>query len=136
MEALPPDLRGIFDKMRVGAGIVSQVSAPYVLRMDHPLISLIDRAIAKAEAEGQFDDLPGAGKPLDTSRDPHMALVERAREGATATSPIAVVRGQISEVKARLSGLTGDAARAPVMKELADLELRLALEIEAVKRQG
>ena len=101
--------------------------------MDHPLISLIDQAIAKAEAEGQFDGLSGAGKPLDLSRDPADGLVERAREGAVATSPFTVLRGQIAEVKVRLSGLSGE-ARKGAMAELADLEMWLAMEIEAVRR--
>lgn len=32
--------------------------------MDHPLIDLIDARIRKAQADGAFDNLPGAGKPL------------------------------------------------------------------------
>lgn len=103
--------------------------------MDHPLISLIDQQIAKAEAEGQFDNLPGAGKPLDTTRDPYDALVERAREGAGAVSPIAVLRGQIAEARAALAGLNGEAHRAQ-MKVLADLQTKLAIEIETVRRFG
>jgi len=101
--------------------------------MDHQLIDLIDQQIAKAEAEGQFDALPGAGKPLDLSRDPHGSLVERAREGAGAVSPLAVLKAQITDAQTALAGQEG-AARKAQMKVLADLQMKLAMEIEAAKR--
>lgn len=104
--------------------------------MDHPLISLIDQAIAKAEREGQFDNLPGAGKPIDTSRDPMDALVERMREGAEVRSPIAVLRGQIVEAEEALKSCAGASERKAQMRVLSDLRLKLALEIEAVQRFG
>lgn len=103
--------------------------------MDHPLISLIDQAIAKAEAEGAFDNLPGAGKPLDTARDPLDALVEKARQEAGVTSPIAELKRQVAEAEAGLDGLKGDAQTA-ARQALSSLRLKLALEIEAVRKHG
>lgn len=103
--------------------------------MDHPLISLIDQAIAKAEAEGAFDNLPGAGKPLDTSRDPMDALVEKARQEAGVTSPLAELKRQVAEAEAALNGLTGEALTT-ARKDLSSLRLKLALEIEAVQKHG
>lgn len=45
--------------------------------MDHPLIDLINLKIAEAEADGAFDDLEGAGKPLPQVEDPENALLNR-----------------------------------------------------------
>ena len=103
--------------------------------MDHPLISLIDQAIAKAEAEGQFDNLPGAGKPLDVSGDPLDALNARIRREEGVKAPIAVLRDQIAMARAAVDAAPVADLQAR-MKDLADLELKLALEIEAVKRFG
>ena len=120
----------------MGVGLVGSPGARYSEAMDHPLISLIDQQIAKAEAEGQFDNLPGAGKPLDTSRDPHDALMDRMMQEAEAQSPLGVLGAQITEVKARLAGMPEGTARRAVMKELADLQMKRAMEIEAMRRFG
>ncbi|MBD3677265.1 MAG: DUF1992 domain-containing protein [Rhodobacteraceae bacterium] len=45
--------------------------------MDHPLIELMDQRIREAEADGAFDNLPGAGKPLPECDDPQNALLNR-----------------------------------------------------------
>ena len=45
--------------------------------MDHPLIDLINQKIAAAEADGAFEDLEGAGKPLPREDDPENALINR-----------------------------------------------------------
>ncbi len=104
--------------------------------MDHPLISLIDQKIAAAEKEGQFDNLSGAGKPLAGLGDPKDALLDRLTKEAEVKSPIVVLKEQIEAAKRRLSGLTDEGARKAEMKVLADLQTRLALEIEAFKRFG
>ncbi|WP_411890069.1 DnaJ family domain-containing protein [Yoonia sp. SDW83-1] len=104
--------------------------------MDHPLISLIDQKIAEAEKQGQFDNLPGAGKPLEHLGKPKDALLDRMAKEADVKSPMVVLKEQIAASKTRLKGLTNQAARKAEMKTLADLQMRLALEIEAVKRFG
>ena len=45
--------------------------------MDHPLYDLITAKILAAEAEGAFDNLPGAGKPLPRVEDPENELINR-----------------------------------------------------------
>lgn len=48
--------------------------------------SLIDRKIREAMEQGEFDDLPGKGKPVDTSEnpfeDPELRLAHRALRNA------------------------------------------------------
>ena len=104
--------------------------------MDHPLLSLIDQRIAAAEREGQFDNLPGAGKPLDHLGDPKDALLDRLSREAQVRSPLAVLREQIAASKARLQTLTDEAPRKAEMKTLADLQMRLAIEMETMRRFG
>ncbi|MEJ6404470.1 DnaJ family domain-containing protein [Yoonia sp. 2307UL14-13] len=104
--------------------------------MDHPLISLIDQQIEAARRRGEFDNLPGAGKPLDLTGDPKDALLDRMAKDAEVRSPVGVLREQIAASKARLADLTDPDQRKAEMKILADLQTRLAVEIEAFKRFG
>lgn len=104
--------------------------------MDHPLISLIDQKIAEAEKQGQFDNLPGVGKPLEHLGDPKDALLDRMAKEADVKSPMVVLKEQIAASRTRLRGLTDQDARKAEMKILADLQMRLALEIETFKRFG
>ena len=104
--------------------------------MDHPLISLIDQRIHEAEARGDFDDLPGAGKPLPHEPDPENALINRLMKEHGAKSQLVVLREQIVEAKARLAETRAPEARKAAQKELADLQTRLAIEIEAHRKYG
>lgn len=104
--------------------------------MDHPLIDHISRVIAKAEQDGAFDDLPGAGKPIADLHAPGDAVLDRLmRESGAKPQAVALSR-EIAEAKARLAGLTGEAERKVEMRRLADLEMRLAIEMEAMRRFG
>lgn len=104
--------------------------------MDHPLIDLISQKIAEAEKDGAFDNLPGSGKPLDLTHDPKDALVHRAMREGGIKAPIVAMRAEITEIKRRLSELTDEAARKAEMQKLADLQTRLALELEALAKYG
>jgi len=104
--------------------------------MDHPLQSHIDRIVAAAEKRGELDNLPGAGKPLTDTRDPHDALISRLMSEASVKHPIAVIREQLTEARATLATLSDDDDRRAEMLHIADLELKLALELEALRRYG
>ncbi|SDF28973.1 DnaJ family domain-containing protein [Limimaricola pyoseonensis] len=104
--------------------------------MDHPLIDLIGQAIAKAEREGAFDDLPGKGKPIPDLHMPGDAVLDRLMRESGAKPQAVTLKAQIAESKARLAELTGEEARREEMRVLADLELRLSLEMEAMRRYG
>ena len=87
-----------------------------------------------AQADGTLEKLPGFGKPLDLSRDPYEAMLERLH-GAAKTRPKAVtLKDQISESTARLAGRVDEAERRAEMKVLADLQTRLAIEMESLRR--
>ncbi len=104
--------------------------------MDHPLIDLIDIQIAKAQAEGQFDDLPGAGKPLDLSSDAQDAVLARMLKEAGAQSPLVELKRQVDEAQAAVKAAACDEARVAAMARLSELRVKLALEIEAHRKYG
>ena len=104
--------------------------------MAHPLESLIDQIVQKAQKRGDFDDLPGAGKPLVHPDNPNDAVLARLLKEADATSPIVVMRRQIVAAQQRLKTLTCPDARKLCMREIADLQTRLAIEMDAFRKYG
>lgn len=104
--------------------------------MDHPLHSLIDQIVQNADRNGAFDNLPGAGEPLAQRENPRDAVLDRLMTEAGAKPMVLVLKESIAASKARLAPLSDEAARKAEMKILADLELRLALELEALRRYG
>ena len=99
--------------------------------MDHPLIDLINARIARAEAEGAFDDLPGAGQPLPQCDDPENALINRliAENGAvpefvSLSRELAALRTELRE--------TGDRSRRrEIMQSMSMMEARIDLARKA-----
>lgn len=104
--------------------------------MDHPLSALIDQIIQKAEANGAFKDLAGAGKPLAHLDDPANALLKRIVREADAKAPVVIIREQILASTARLRALTDANERKAEMFVLAELQTKLALEMEAFRKYG
>ena len=104
--------------------------------MDHPLISLIDRQIREAELRGEFNNLPGAGKPLPHEPNPEDAVLNRLMKEHGAKSPLVILREQIAEAQAEVAGADTPDTRKAAQKRLADLQTRLAIEIEAHRKFG
>lgn len=104
--------------------------------MDHPLISLIDDMVAKAQRDGQFDDLAGAGKPLPPVDDPANAVVDRIMQESGTKPQAVLLLQQLTAARAHLAAVTDPQARKAAMKTVADLETRLAIARDAMTRHG
>ena len=100
--------------------------------MDHPLSDLITAKIKEAEANGAFDDLSGAGKPLDLS-DKDADFLSRAMRQNGAVPEFVRLHKKIEEQRAKLSDLPV-AERKAVLTEIAKLEPQLALAKQAWSR--
>jgi len=68
--------------------------------------SLLDRQIRAAQERGEFDDLPGAGKPLASDSAPYRPdwwvnqVVQRENAGAYAIPPVLALRKMADELRA------------------------------------
>lgn len=69
--------------------------------------SFVDRQIREAQERGEFDDLPGAGKPLPDLDGPHDELWWLRRklrdEGLSYVPPVLQVRKDVEEARARIA---------------------------------
>jgi len=104
--------------------------------MSHPLQSLIDQIVQNAEKRGDFDDLPGAGKPLAHLDDPQNAVLNRMMQEAGAKSPVVVLRRQIIAAQEKLKALTDPTDRKAEQLRLSELHTKLAIEMEAFRKYG
>ena len=81
--------------------------------MSHPLqpsiMSLVDLRIAEAAAKGEFDNLLGAGKPLELDDDSHVPEEERAAYRLLKNSGFVPPElAEISEINALLAQIERD----------------------------
>ncbi|MDR5654549.1 DUF1992 domain-containing protein [Ruixingdingia sedimenti] len=96
---------------------------------------MAERQIRKAQAEGQFDNLKGAGKPLDMSGDGSADAVGfRIMAEAGALPREIELRKAVEEQTRILHAAPDEETRRREMKKLADLQLRLDIEQEARRR--
>jgi hypothetical protein len=93
------------------------------------LDTLVEARIAEAMANGEFDNLPGAGHPLDLDDDaavaPELRVAHRILKNAGFVPAEVQARREISELRALLSTLLDDGGRRRALSRLALLELRL-----------
>lgn len=97
--------------------------------------TLSERQILKAQAEGQFDNLKGMGKPLNVGGDGSADAVGfRIMAEAGALPREIELRKAVEKQTRILHETTGEEARRRERAKLADLQLRLDIEQEARRR--
>lgn len=100
---------------------------------------IVDELIREAMARGEFDDLQGAGKPLDLNA--YFATPEDLRVGYSVLKssrfvPEEVERmKEIGELKERLQTVSDAAEKQRLTKELNEKTLALSLILERNKRK-
>lgn len=100
--------------------------------MDHPLIDLIDAKVREAEAEGAFNDLPGAGKPLPEDQ-AGLDYLARTMQRNGVVPEFVLLQKELVALRGGLPDLPMSERRV-VLKKIADLEPRIALAKEAWTR--
>lgn len=96
-----------------------------------PIGDWVDRQIRAAEERGEFDDLPGRGKPLPRrSGDVMEWVAEKLRTENTDTKallpPSLVLRKELEDLPERLAGVRSE---AKVRELVTDLNARIKREI-------
>lgn len=96
---------------------------------------MAERQILKAQAEGQLDNLKGAGKPLNMDGDGSAdAIGFRIMAEAGALPREIQLRKAVAEQTEVVKAAPDEATRRAATKRLADLQLRLDIEQEARRR--
>ena len=107
--------------------------------MSRDLRNLTERQILKAIAEGKLKNLEGEGKPLPDR--PEEAVTDAATLAGMKIMAEAGVLPEEFELKRKieaarkeLSAVTDPAERKTIMARLADLDMRLAIAIDARRK--
>ena len=95
--------------------------------MDHPLIDLITQKIRQAEAEGEFDNLPGAGKPLPKVEDPENALFNRVLKENGAVPEFVSLSRELTRLREELRDTDDRARRRDILKDMSMMEAKIEL---------
>ncbi|MCH2248733.1 DUF1992 domain-containing protein [Cognatishimia sp.] len=95
--------------------------------MDHPLIDLINQKIAAAEADGAFDDLEGAGKPLPREEDPENALINRLIKESGGVPEFVSLSRELAKLREELRETGDRTRRQDIMKEMSMMEAKIDL---------
>ncbi len=96
---------------------------------------LAEQQIKKAQAEGQLDDLKGAGKPLKPREGGDVVSAGMGIMAEAGVLPREIeLKKEIEAQRRVLQGASGESNRKTEMKKLADLELLLAIEEEARRK--
>lgn len=99
--------------------------------MDHPLIDLINARIAKADAEGAFDNLPGAGKPLPACDDPENAVINRILKDNGAVPEFVSLSRELAKLREELRETADRSERRRLMQDMSLLEARIEIARKA-----
>ncbi|MGH1415310.1 MAG: DUF1992 domain-containing protein [Pelagimonas sp.] len=100
--------------------------------MDHPLIDLINARIRKAEAEGDFDNLQGAGKPLPLHDNSEDAVMNRILKDNGAVPEFVSLSRELSRLREELLETADRTDRKRLIADMSMIEAR----IEIARKRG
>lgn len=101
--------------------------------MDHPLIDLISARIREAEARGEFDNLPGAGKPLPPCDDPQNALLNRLVKESGGVPEFVSLSRELQRLREELRETGDRTRRQDILREMSMMEARIELARKAYR---
>lgn len=95
--------------------------------MDHPLIDLINARIKRAEEDGAFDNLPGAGKPLPQVADPENEVMNRILRDNGAVPEFVSLSRELARLRAELRDTDDRTRRVEILREMSMMDARIAI---------
>ncbi len=102
------------------------------------LEKFIEEQISKAMAEGEFDDLPGKGRPLDLSAyfqtPENLRLCYSILKNGNFTPPEVELLKEIESLRTQLEATSDDERRRQLKKIIADKTLAAKMLIEQHQR--
>lgn len=102
--------------------------------MDHPLIDLITARIRAAEEAGEFDNLPGAGKPLPPEDDPENALINRLMRENGAVPEFVSLSRELQKLREELAATGDRTRRRDILKDMSMMEARIDIARKSWRR--
>ena len=101
---------------------------------------IVEAMIQEAQERGEFDNLPGKGKPInldDYFETPEeVRLAQSVLKNAGMTSPEVLLLKEIAELWQLLPSLTNEAKKQEIQKQIQHKQIEFNLTMERHKRHG
>jgi hypothetical protein len=100
---------------------------------------IVEALIKEAQERGEFDNLPGKGKPIDLSAyfetPEEVRLAQSVLKNAGMTSPEVQLLQEIAELRQLQEVVTDEAKKQEVRKRIEQKQMEFNLMMERQKRQ-
>ena len=100
---------------------------------------IVEALIKETQERGEFDNLPGKGKPIDLSAYFEMPedvrLVQSVLKNAGMTSPEVQILKEIAELRQLRETVTDDTKKQQISKKIQEKQVEFNLMMECQKRQ-
>ena len=103
------------------------------------LDKIVEALIKEAQERGEFDNLPGKGKPIDLTE--YFEMPEETRvaqsvlKNAGMTSPEVQLLKEIAELRQILNLLTNEKKKEEIQRKIQEKQIEFNLMLERQKRQ-
>lgn len=103
------------------------------------LDKIVEEMIKKAQERGEFDDLPGKGKPIDlteyfeTPEDTRVA--QSVLKSSGFSSPEVELLKEIAQLRQALASATEGKKQAEIRKRIQEKQIEFSLRMEKARRK-
>ena len=101
---------------------------------------IVEAMIREAQERGEFDNLPGKGKPIDLSAyfetPEEVRMAQSVLKNAGITSPEVMILKEIAELRQILPSLTDEKKNQEIQKQIQQKQIEFNLMMEKHKRHG
>jgi hypothetical protein len=100
---------------------------------------IVESLIREAQERGEFDNLPGRGKPIDLSAyfetPEEVRLVQSVLKNAGMTMPEVTLLKEIAELRQLLASVVDEKKKAEIQKQIQEKQIEFNLMMERQQRQ-
>jgi hypothetical protein len=100
---------------------------------------IVEALIKEAQERGEFDNMPGKGKPIDLTSyfetPEEVRLAQSVLKNAGITSPEVLLLQEIAELRQLQEALTDQTKKLEIWKKLQQKQIELNLMLERQKQQ-
>ena len=103
------------------------------------LDKIVEEMIKKAQERGEFDDLPGKGKPIDLieyfEMPEDVRVAQAMLKNAGMTSREVDLLKEIAQLRELLAQVVDEKKKAEIKKQIQEKQIEFSLMLERQKRQ-
>ncbi len=100
---------------------------------------IVEALIREAQERGEFDNLPGKGKPIDLTQyfetPEDIRVAQSVLKNAGMTSPEVMLLKEIAELRQLLAAMMDEKKKEELQKQIQQKQIEFSLMMERQKRQ-